>query len=100
MVGGRGIKGGAWGGNGGIGVDIGGMAHRMTDLEMLGEILRMIRIRANYTLRDFCLKWKLDIGKHSLIERGLLRPTKADVNWYVRRVKDQRRYGYKKPAQL
>ncbi len=38
---------------------------------MFGELLRKHRLAAGTTLRDFCLKNKLDPGNYSRLERGM-----------------------------
>jgi len=49
----------------------------------IGWILRDIRIRAGLTLREFCIKKKLDPIRHSLIERNELKPILQEYLEYM-----------------
>ncbi len=42
-----------------------------------GQFLKALRIRRGITLRQFCLKHKLDAGNMSKIERGLFPPPQS-----------------------
>jgi len=48
----------------------------MTDAKNFGEFFKAKRIELKMTLRQFCLKYGLDPGNLSKIERGLLPPPK------------------------
>jgi len=49
----------------------------------VGWILRDIRIRAGLTLREFCIKKKLDPIRYSLIERNELKPNLREYLEYT-----------------
>lgn len=43
-----------------------------------GEHLKSHRMRTGLTLRDFCLKRRLDPGNYSRLERGIFPPPQSD----------------------
>lgn len=57
----------------------------------IGSILKEIRIRSGWTLRQFCIIHKLDPIRYSMIERDIMKPNIEELDQYMDLIKEKRK---------